>query len=38
MFDVLNRLKNTKVGHFTRRRKLPHSTLIVSIIQVYVAL
>ena len=29
MFDVLNRLKNIEVGHFTRRLKLPHSTLCV---------
>ena len=27
MFDVLNSLKNIEAGHFTRRRKLPHSTL-----------
>ena len=29
MFHVLNRLKNIEVGHFTRRRKLPHSTLCI---------
>ena len=29
MFHVLNRLKNIEVGHFTRRLKLPHSTLHV---------
>ena len=28
MFHVLNRLKNIEVGHFTRRLKLPHSTLL----------
>ena len=34
MFDVLNRLKNIEVGHFTRRRKLPHSTLLCAKIYV----
>ena len=29
MFHVLNSFKNIVVGHFTRRRKLPHSTLTV---------
>ena len=28
MFDLLNNLKNIEAGHITRRRKLPHSTLI----------
>ena len=30
MFHLLNRFKNIEVGHFTRRRKLPHSTLRVT--------
>ena len=30
MFDVLNSLKNIEAGHFTRRRKLPHSTLLTN--------
>ena len=29
MFHVVNGLKIIEVGHFTRRLKLPHSTLIV---------
>ena len=33
MFHVLNSLKNIEVGHFTRRPKLPHSTLrVVSLV------
>ena len=29
MFHLLNSFKNIEMGHFTRRRKLPHSTLRV---------